>query len=226
MKIYRFYTINSTNDFAKTLIAEKEDCIIIAKKQTCGHGNKGRTFVSDEGGLYITILKFYKDFSANNLFKIMINSAVSVAETCKKFGIESEIKWPNDVLVKGKKICGILINNGVQNGKIDYTICGIGLNINNNLCGEIKNIATSFKKELNNPQNIEEIEEELILNLRKDFTFEDYKNYVKFLGEKVTIINGEERKIVTALDICSDGGLKIHDGQEKTLYANEISLRI
>ena len=103
----RFDEIDSTNEYAKTKRQEGKDLIVTAKRQIGGRGTKGRSFSSEEGGVYLTKLSFYDNFPAKEAFKIMAQAAVAVCETLQYYGLQPKIKWVNDVYVNDKKICGI-----------------------------------------------------------------------------------------------------------------------
>ena len=142
MKTISVKSIDSTNTYLKNLKKPKEDTLIIAKKQTGGRGTKGRSFICEEGGVYMSLLKLYP-CKAKDSFSIMMNSAVAVVKTLSAFDIKAKIKWPNDIIVNGKKICGILIENVFEGDEVARSIVGIGLNVNNPLASEIKDIAIS-----------------------------------------------------------------------------------
>lgn len=228
MKIYNFDEIPSTNDFAESIAYKKEDAIISAAVQTNGHGSKGRSFISAKGGLYITSLRFYENFKASEVFKIMMNASVSVCRTMESFSLSPSIKWPNDVYVNGKKICGILINNSFSGGFITKSVVGIGVNIENELPEELRVIAVNMKEAGAKGCSFEKVREELIKNLSRDFTAEEYKSYIKFFGQKITIVEGGNKRIVTAIDVDETGRLIIEDesGKTSSVAAAEVSLRI
>jgi len=228
MKIYNFDSIPSTNDFAKSVISLKEDCIITAAEQTNGHGSKGRSFCSPRGGLYITALRFYNDLKASNAFKIMVNSSVAVCRTMEEFALSPQIKWPNDVYVCGKKICGILIENTFSGEYISRSIVGIGVNIENVLPIELNDIAINMSSAGAKGYSYEAVRQKLVENLFKDFTVEEYKKYIFFLGKQITLIEGDKKEQVTAVDIDLSGRLIVKDKQGITRFvsAAEVSLRI
>ena len=143
MKIEFLEEVGSTNEYIKRYLLSGEDRIVIAKRQTGGKGTKGRSFLSESGGVYLSALNFYKNFPAENAFLIMAHAAVAVSETAESFGLDPEIKWPNDVLLAGKKLAGILVENTIDGGEVKSSIVGIGLNVLNEL-GELKEIAVSL----------------------------------------------------------------------------------
>lgn len=227
MKIYNFDEVSSTNDFAESIAYKREDSIITAAAQTNGHGSKGRSFVSAKGGLYITSLRFFDDFKASNVFKIMINASVAVCRTMEKFSLSPGIKWPNDVYVGGKKICGILINNSFSGGYITRSIVGIGVNIENELPVELKDVAINMKKAGAKGYSFSAVRDELVKNMSEDFSVEEYKKYIFFFGRKITLVEGENKREAVAVDVDGFGRLIVKDGAGNisSVTAAEVSLR-
>lgn len=226
MKIEYLGETTSTNEYIKRYLGSGEDVIVCARRQTGGKGTKGRSFLSEEGGVYLSALTFYRDFPAENAFLIMAHAAVSVCRTAEFFGLAPEIKWANDVLVGGKKLCGILIENGLSQGKIAYSIVGIGLNACNDLsalCG----IATSLSQAAGRRIAADEARERLITEYRKPSAFSDYLSFVRFLGREVTVKEGDRSYPALARNILADGRLEIEDRDGlRALSAAEISLNI
>ena len=227
MKWIKFEQIGSTNDYAKSKRSEGEELIISARRQTGGRGTKGRSFVSDEGGVYLSTLRFYRDFSARDAFKIMSGAAVAVCETLRAFGITPVIKWANDIFVNGKKICGILIENTLSGDKISSSVVGVGLNVNNRFDGELAKIATSLTLETGKTFSVEEIECVLARELFQERTMDEYRAYLGFMGERVTLVLGDERVPATLLCVNDEGGLVAEiNGERRTFSSAEVSLKI
>ena len=225
MKRIHFEEIDSTNNYAKDRRKDKEDLIITAKRQTGGRGTKGRSFVSEEGGVYLTTLRFYEDFPAKDAFKIMSGTAVAVCETLRFYGLQPVIKWANDVFVNGKKICGILIENTLSGGNISSSVVGVGLNVNTSFEGELKDIATSMALESERCFAVEEVAERLIAELSRKRTMEEYRAYLGFMGQTVTLILGNERVPATLLSVDDEGKLYAEiDGQTRVFSSAEVSI--
>jgi len=129
-KIYYFGTIDSTQNFALELAKRPHEngSLVIADRQTQGRGRLNRKWVSPKGGIWMSIL-LRPNFepSHTSLFPMATSLAlaVSIEKTLK---IKTELKWPNDVTIKGNKVAGILIDASVESNKIDYLIIGIGIN--------------------------------------------------------------------------------------------------
>lgn len=227
MKIIRFDEIGSTSDYAKELIAKNENVVVIATKQTGGKGTKGRSFSSNDGGVYLTKLCFYDNFFAKDAFLVMARTAVAVCKTLEDFDLKPKIKWANDVFVANKKICGILIENIFSGNKISSSLIGVGLNVNNDLPEELNEIATTMRLQKREIVDFQAVESKLIGYLNEKFSMDEYIKRVGYLNEEVTLLSGEEELTATLLRVEKDGGLvvKTVDGERK-VFSGEISIRI
>ena len=227
-KIIRLDNAFSTNDIAKDLKKEGEDVFVVAKRQSGGRGTKGRSFSSKEGGLYFSRLIFPKNLPAKNAFTLMQGAAASVCQTLISLGLAPVIKWPNDIYVNGKKICGILIENSLSGDRIHASIIGVGLNVNNELPAELKEIATTVRKETGEIHSLSAVEEKLFSLMETEEIYQSYTSYLGFLGERVMLVfaDGTEREAVL-LGVDEVGALLVQTatGEEK-FFAAEVSLRV
>ena len=228
-KIIELDEIDSTNLFCKRYDIDRLDCdlIVAAKRQSGGRGTKGRNYVSEEGGLYLSIMRKLKDFDFANTFTIMVNACVAVCKTLQETGLNPTIKWANDVLVGGKKISGTLIENTLLSGGVCVSIVGIGINVNNSLPKELENIATSVKEQTGKEHSVKRMRDILIKNLQKGYTVEDYKRSVDWFGQEVELITGDERVSAVATDVDNDGSLVCNiGGALRKINSAEMSLRL
>lgn len=227
VKRIHFDSLPSTQDYAKEKRAEGADLVITAGYQTGGKGTKGRSFSSLEGGVYLSKLTFYEDLPAKNAFQIMISAAVAVCETLHAYGIKPLIKWPNDIWVNDKKICGILIENVFSGDKVRSSVVGIGLNVHNELPEELRGIATTIFLETGKKLGAEEVTERLIAELAKDRTMEEYLSYIGYMDRDAELIFGNERIPGRLLFVDNEGGLHVEiGGEHRRLTAAEVSVRI
>lgn len=148
-KIYHYNTIDSTNIRAKLLApTEKEGTVITSEEQTMGKGRLGRSWISKNSkGIYMSIILKPK-VDIINISRITSIGAASVYLALKEMDIHSKIKWPNDILVEDKKVCGILTEMNGDVNKVNYVIVGIGVNVNleeDEIPEELKDKATSLK---------------------------------------------------------------------------------
>lgn len=228
-KIIELEEIDSTNLFCKRCNADEFDCdlIVTAERQLNGMGTKGRSFSSEEGGLYISLMRKLENFDFSKTFSIMINACVAVCETLEKIGLEPRIKWANDVLVGGKKICGTLIENRLLSGNVCNSVVGIGINVNNELPEELKDVATSVSEQKGKSYPVKKLRNILIKNLQNEYTVADYKRYVDWFGREVDLTCGDKVITAVALDVDNDGSLVCEiDGEVKKINSAEMSLRL
>ena len=169
MKIIKFNTIDSTNSFLRELTSNssvENFTVIVTKKQTSGRGQMNTTWSSEDGKnlMFSTFIKFSDLLISNQKF---LNYAISVGvyEALKTFNLPKlHIKWPNDILSENDKIGGILIENSLKKNKIQSSIIGIGLNVNQeNFPKNIPN-ASSIKNKTHQTLDLEKV---LILVLEK-----------------------------------------------------------
>ncbi len=226
MKIIELDEIDSTNEYCKKYVFD-DDIVVVAERQISGKGTNGRNFVSDEGGLYISLLKKYENFDFANTFSIMINACVAVCRTVESYGVKPTVKWANDVLVNGKKICGTLIENRLGADNVCTSVVGIGLNVNNELPDELKEIATSLREQKGRKLSLTMVRNRLLRNLKKQYTVEDYKAYVDWFGQEVYLDSNGERISAKALNVDGDGSLVCEiEGQIKKISSAEMRLRL
>ena len=224
--IERFEILPSTNDYAKEKRAEGKNVIVIAKAQTGGRGTKGRSFSSALGGVYMSVSTFYEELPARQAFRIMQNAATAVCETLVAFGLTPVIKWPNDILVGGKKICGILIENTFAGSNVRSSIVGIGLNVKNELPEDLREIATTMQSATGKEIAVDKVEERLLKELSNVNGWKKYPRYVGFIGEEVALLCGETTLTATVIGVDNEGNLLARTAEgERTFSSAEVSLR-
>ena len=220
MKTTIFDTLPSTNDYCETR-EFGEDTAIIAREQTGGKGTKGRSFSSPRGGVYLSLVRYYP-CKAENSFSLMIASCMAVVKTLELYGVSADVKWPNDVFLNGKKICGILIKNSFEGENVKKSITGIGVNVNNDIPKDLADIAINLKSVVCEV-DIDEFYKRLIENLYADYSVDEYRSRNIVLGKEITVIkNGELRKAV-AEDVAADGSLVLKGGER--LFYGEVTIR-
>lgn len=148
--IYYFKSLPSTNLFAKKLVIDgvKEGAIVVSDIQLNGRGRKSRTWFSPEGGLCFSVV-LYPHIPPERSMLLTMASSVAIVQGIKEAtGLHPVIKWPNDLLINGKKVCGILTELDAEMDCINYTIIGIGINVNNQLNEDLQEKATSLIQEV------------------------------------------------------------------------------
>ena len=222
-----FEELPSTNDYAKEMRGACKPLFVTASKQSKGRGTKGRSFVSNVGGVYLSALRYYENFPAKESFKIMAFAAVAVCETLRFYGVSPVIKWANDIFVGDKKICGILIENVFSGANVASSVVGIGLNVNGEFTGELTEIATTMQAQTGRTFSVEEVTETLIEELQKERTMLEYLAYIGYLGREVTLILGDEKTRATLLSVDEEGGLLVElCGEKRRLTTAEVSIRL
>ncbi len=144
-RIFRFESIDSTNEYAlKNCRLLHNGDVVVALEQTRGRGRHGRTWHSPRGGLWVSIV--FKPKKVKELGFYTKIAAVSLARLLSKLGVKSTIKWPNDILVNGRKLAGILTEGIFEGVNPKCVVMGIGVNVSNDIPNELKDIAISLKE--------------------------------------------------------------------------------
>jgi len=235
--------VASTNDYAKELAnyGAEEGTVVIAETQTAGRGRLGREWVSPKGGLYFSVILRPK-LDASEAVKLVFGAGLAVAKVLHEvYGLQVETKWPNDVLMNGKKVCGILTEMNTTGEKVNYVVVGIGVNANFEVeevfPKPLRMVATSLENEIGRKVSLKELLRALLeklegiyhLFMKKGFTtiLEKWKAYASFLGRQVEVSSATERWFGLALDVEGDGSLimRLEDGTVKRVFAGDISLQ-
>ena len=232
--------VASTNDELDLLAKSgaEEVTVMLSESQTGGKGRMGRVFHSPSGsGIYMSILlRPHILPEACNLLTPM--TAVAAAKAISEvLSVEADIKWVNDIYVKGRKVAGILTKASFSSAdKTDYVIVGIGINLTVPKEGfheDIKDIAGALKDEV----SLSERDRLVGVFLREflsyyksmpEVTFyEEYRKRLLYVGEKITVREKESFYCATVLGVNERLQLEIltEDGKEKTLYTEEITIR-
>jgi len=152
-EIYHFTEVTSTSDVAKELAIKgaKEGTLVIAETQSRGRGRFGRKWISPEGGMWFSVILRPK-VAPEDALKLTLMAAVVVAKVISDmFKLEAEVKSPNDVVVDGKKVCGILTEMSTKDDTVDFVVIGVGINANVSLDSfpkDLRKFLTSLKEEL------------------------------------------------------------------------------
>ena len=151
--LYVFSKVGSTNTIAKFLSQNGigNGSVVIAEKQTAGRGRSGKSWESPLGGIWLSII-LTTDVDYSKIPLITLATGVAVAKTLEKMGVENpEIKWPNDIMINGKKVCGILTEAITNFNTIEHVIIGVGIDANlsiEDFPEELQNTTTTLEKEI------------------------------------------------------------------------------
>ena len=229
-------TTSSTQDVAR---AEAErggpvGTAVLAEEQTAGRGRLGRSWVSPAGkNIYVTLVMRPP---APKLRVLSIVSPLAIAEALEGIGLAPRLKWPNDVLVGGRKIAGILIETELSGDDVKYALVGIGLNVNFDVGAvpEIAEIATSVRRELGRDASREELLAALLnafevryeQALEGDAVFQAWRSRLETLGRRVRATLGERVEEGVAEDVDAEGNLLVrrNDGSLAVVEAGDVTL--
>ena len=230
-RIYYFPQIGSTMDAARELAKKGagEGIIVIAEVQTRGRGRLSREWLSPEGGIYFTIILRPK-ISPAYAPRVNLMAATAVAATIKKlFGLRAELKWPNDVLIAGKKVCGILAEMDAEMDVVNCVNVGIGINANTSI-PQFERTVTSLRDVLGRVISRKEFLTALLVeierrlpSLMKADLLEEWKKLSATLNRDVRISSLGEEVIGQAIDIDANGALilKSKDGSLRTVLVGD-----
>lgn len=222
-KIEYYEKIPSTNVLAKEILykglgKQKDNFLILANYQTQGIGKNGVKFFSPSGvGIYMSIVLLNPNCNVN-LYSIV--TPLAICKAIKKsinIDVNIKIKWPNDILLNNKKVCGILIEAGALSNvkSLSYVIIGIGINVNNQKFDmSIENIATSLKKEVGKSINRSNLVSEILKQLEYLLSIDSkklIKDYLKNL-DKTSLENTHNDK--SFVDLINLGGNNFERGKK------------
>ena len=226
---------DSTNNEAKRFSDMPDGTLFVAEVQTGGKGRLGRAWTSPAGeGIWMSIL-LKPDINPNEAPEITLIAGLAVCRALKRFG--ALIKWPNDVVIGGKKICGILTEMSAEIERVSYIICGIGINVNieefpEELREKAASLYTVTGEKHNRTEIIRSVMEEFeplydeYLKKRLKNIVPEYKSVCVNIGKRVSILYGEHQTTGTAVDINENGHLVVDtDEGEITVSSGEVSVR-
>jgi BirA family transcriptional regulator, biotin operon repressor / biotin---[acetyl-CoA-carboxylase] ligase len=216
--------VSSTNAAALALVSScPNGTVILAETQTHGRGRLSRPWASPPGGIWMSLV-LKPIIPLNHVYQI--NMAVSVA-LCRAlsslFGLDAGIKWPNDLLIRELKICGILMEVGAQVDRLDYAVVGLGLNANNDLSQfpaewRSSSLAAQLGHDIDRCDFICRILEEIEVayeNMGRKEIFEEWRSRSLTLNKQVRITSTAGDLAGEAVDLAEDGALILQIGDEK-----------
>lgn len=232
-------SIDSTNDHAKKIASKAPDgTLVLADEQTKGKGRMDRAWSSQKGeGVWMSLV-LKPNIAPHRASVITLIAGAAVARALERFGADAKIKWPNDILLEGKKLCGILTEMSAQMERIDYIVLGIGINVSTmEFPDELKDIATSLKSEGHLLERMD-----IIIAVLEEFE-RMYSAYVKtgdaseaigicrekssLIGRDIYVISWSGKVPAKALDISGEGDLVVEyeDGSVERVISGEVSVR-
>jgi BirA family biotin operon repressor/biotin-[acetyl-CoA-carboxylase] ligase len=232
--IFLYDETDTTNERAKANNTAADGSVFIAEVQTNGKGSRGRGWSSPRGsGIWLTIL-LKPDIAPSEVSQITLVTGLAV---CKTIGLGSKIKWPNDIVINGKKVCGTLTEMSAEMDAVNYIVCGTGINVNTEgFDAELEDRAASMYMQ----SGIKYMRNELIAEFLNNFEYYykiflkdglegllgEYKENCITIGREVSVIFKKETVRGTAVDVDKDGSLLVQtaDGIIK-VTSGEVSVR-
>ncbi len=239
-QLFLYDSIDSTNNQAKNYAnADKDapDAFFIARAQSAGRGRMGRSFLSGDGGLYMSYL-LHPKLSASDTLKLTVFSAVCLCEVIEEMtDIKPQIKWVNDVFAKGKKLAGILTEGVFFEGDntFKYAVIGIGVNLKKTeFPPELEELATDIESVASSTPDIAVFASKLAKKLsafRESETLiymQKYRSLSAVIGKRVQAICPTGNFYADVVDIDDDGALIVMNDakEEKRLISGEISIKM
>lgn len=235
-------SVDSTNLEARRLAEAgvPHGTLVVAEEQTSGKGRRGRSWVSVPGqGVWMSFV-LRPDIELENSSMLTLVAALAVEKGIKEAaGIDGRIKWPNDVLVNGKKVCGILTELSAQMDELNYIVVGIGINASiEQFPDEVKDKATSLLAETGVSTDrigllcrvLEHFEHDYeIFKKTEDFSalMEEYNSFLAHLGQEIKVVRGNDEYICRSGGINRRGELIVEDslGRTQEIFSGEVSIR-
>lgn len=236
-RVIYYPSLASTNEVAKREAQQgaSEGTIVIARQQIAGRGRLKRVWLSPEGSISLSIILYP---ALEHLPSLIMLTSLAVARSIRVVtGLEVQIKWPNDVLVGGKKVSGILIESSVRGSMVDYAVIGIGVNVNLRLSDfpDIVTTATSLSEELARDVSLLALTRRLLIEVENLYLvllaggsiYEDWRDSLVTLGREVYLESGGAVCAGTAESVDRDGSLLLRysDGSLSKIVAGDITLR-
>lgn len=220
-KIIAFKSISSTNNYLKSEYKNLEDgCVVWSEEQSQGRGRLNRTWVSEVGNLYFSIL-IKDNVNHDSFYGELRKVSLSILKLLATYNIKAQIKYPNDILVDKKKIAGILIESKGFD-QLEYLIVGIGLNVNQSDFGTLNDKATSIGICSKQEVDVKSVLLDFIdIYDKEEGTIEEYNRNSLIIGKWITYNNGQ----YFVKDIDHNGDMVLEQGSNVVrVKFNEISL--
>jgi BirA family biotin operon repressor/biotin-[acetyl-CoA-carboxylase] ligase len=236
-KIVSLDSVDSTNAYAASLSDAEEGTVVVAQEQTAGRGRLGRSWLSEKGKnlTFSVILKPGSPAEIGGLVSLL--AGLAVAETLGSVGgLSPECKWPNDVLLGGRKVCGILTESTITGGTLTRAIVGIGLNVNQTAFpGDLQPPPTSLMIETGHEFNLTAVLSALLGTLERrysdfrtgkyDTIIREWKKLSTTIGQTLSIKTGEGEIRGLATGVAPDGALLVEvNGSQRKIHAADITI--
>lgn len=221
-----FDEVDSTNDIAKKMGSlSDEGTVVIAEMQDSGRGRKGDHWVSPRGGVWMSVI-LKPNVVPAYAPRFTLMAGVAVARAIREFGIEASLKWPNDVLVGDKKVCGILTEMDAETDQINFVVIGIGINVNvllEDLSEDFRSSSTTLSEvkgeELDRIAFVQALlralEDEYVRSKTLGFSsiLEEWKSLSSTIGRDVDVVTPQRMISGKAVGITENGTLLVETAE-------------
>ncbi len=238
-KFHHFDSIGSTNDEAKRLagLGEPEGTVVTAETQTAGRGRSGRGWVTPKGAAIAMSLILRPQVAALQAAQVALLGGLAVSEGVRKLvDLPMQIKWPNDVLVRGKKVAGVLAEAAYSGDTLEYIVLGMGVNVNGGPPSDIKleYEATSLAAEVGSPLDREAVMNSILAAFEARYSTlgtttlaEAWEAHLAMRGEQVRVVGLTETITGQLESVTRDGALvlRLENGEKRTILAGDVHLR-
>lgn len=235
-RILYYPELTSTMDEAARLADESvvEGTVVVAERQSAGRGRQGRSWVSEPGNLLFSVL--FRPSLEHLPFINMIGGVAAARAVRKVSGLHPRIKWPNDLMLGGRKAAGILAESAIVGDSVCYAVLGIGINVSLDVseAGEISSVATSVNAAAGQEISRESLLTQLLMDLddlylgltRNDSPLPEWKGLLDTTGQRVKATSGNQIYAGQAEDVDETGNLllRLDDGRLITLTAGDVTL--
>ena len=229
-------SVDSTNRYARRWAAEgaPHGALVLADAQTEGRGRRGRNWISPAGeGIFMSlILRPYAHPS--EVARLSLQTALAVAKALHDAcGLDAQIKWPNDIVCGGRKICGLLLEMNADEQAVHDVVAGVGINVHQKqFAQEIEKTASSVDLQTGRTEKRAAIVRAFLRAFEEteqlgDGLMEAYRAHSATLGKRVEVIGGDYRFVGTALEVTDWGSLIVEDeqGRKREVLAADVSVR-
>ena len=239
-RIVSLKSVDSTNHYARMLAAEgaPEGTLVVAEEQTAGRGRRGRGWISPAGeGIFMTLI-LRPRVHPSKVAGLSLQTALAVARAiARETGLDARIKWPNDIVCAGRKVCGMLLEMNANEQSVIDVVAGIGINVHQRgFAPEIANTASSLDllagREIRRAPLVRAFltEFEAVAALAAQgggALMEAYRARSATLGQRVQVASLTETFVGTAEEITDSGSLIVVDGQgaRREVLAADVSVR-
>ena len=238
--ILKIESLDSTNNYAMNRVKEGKagnfDCIWAAE-QTQGRGQRGNSWLSEAGkNLTFSVIYYPEGLEAQHNFTISMAVSLAVHEFLEGYVQQAQIKWPNDLFIKNRKVGGILIENTLEQQYVKSTVAGVGLNINQRKFDEQLPSATSlvsnYGKELDLEESIFSLYNLIVSYLQRidrnerEILRQEYKSKLLGIGENMEYRDRQGRFFGMVIDVEDSGQLVVMDidGKTRKYFFQEVDL--